>query len=210
MLLYCVRHGESTYNAEGRVQGQSDVPLSPLGLRQGAAVAEALREKGVEAVFTSPLRRAYQTAELVAAAARCPLFVEDDLKEIHAGIFQDKLRRDLEVAQPDEYRRWIGGDMDYVIPGGESRRQLARRGSAALRRIAAGPYRTAAVIAHGRMFVVSFAALMPYEARRIPAALQNGSITTLKADAATGEFRLVSADQTDHLNAVGLTGRGDL
>lgn len=210
MILYCVRHGESTYNAEGRVQGQSDVPLSPLGVRQGAAVAEALREKGVEAVFTSPLRRAYQTAELVAAAARCPLFVEDDLKEIHAGIFQDKLRRDLEAAQPDEYRRWIGGDLDYVIPGGESRRQLAERGAAALRRIAAAPYQTVAVIAHGRMFVVSFAALMPYEAQRIPAALQNGSITTLKADAATGEFRLVSADRTDHLNTVGLTGRGDL
>lgn len=210
MILYCVRHGESTYNSEGRVQGQSDVPLSPLGLRQGAAVAETLRTMGIEAVFTSPLRRAYQTAELAAAASRCPIFVDDGLKEIHAGIFQDQLRRDLEAAWPDEYRRWTGGDMDYAIPGGESRRQLAERGAAALRRIAAAPYQRAAVIAHGRLFVVAFSALMPHEAHRIPRALQNASITTLEADAATGEFRLLSVNQTDHLQTVGLTGCGDL
>ncbi|NMC19554.1 MAG: histidine phosphatase family protein [Thermogutta sp.] len=210
MILYCVRHGESTYNAEGRVQGQSDVPLSPLGLRQGAALAETLRAKGIEAVFTSPLRRAYQTAELAAAAAKCPIFVDHDLKEIHAGIFQDQLRRDLEAARPDEYRRWIGGDMDYTIPGGESRRQLAERGVAALRRIAAAPYQKAAVIAHGRIFTVTFSALMPHEAHRIPRALQNASITTLEADAATGEFRLLSVNETDHLQTVGLSGCGDL
>ncbi|GAB4141639.1 MAG: 2,3-diphosphoglycerate-dependent phosphoglycerate mutase GpmB [Thermogutta sp.] len=210
MILYCVRHGESTYNAEGRVQGQSDVPLSPLGLRQGQATAETLRAEGIEAVFSSPLRRAYQTAELVATASKCPLFVDDDLKEIHAGIFQDKLRRELEADFSDEYRRWIGGDMDYVIPGGESRRQLAERGSAALRRIAASPYSKVAVIAHGRMFVVSFAALMPHEAHRIPRALQNGSITTLEADPDGGRFRLLDVDRTEHLKAVGLTGRGDL
>ncbi|KKK94352.1 hypothetical protein LCGC14_2683730, partial [marine sediment metagenome] len=68
MLLYCIRHGESTYNAEGRIQGQSDVPLSELGRRQGEAVAAALRAEPVEAIYSSPLRRAMQTAEPLADA----------------------------------------------------------------------------------------------------------------------------------------------
>ena len=57
MLLYLVRHGESTYNAEGRIQGQTDVPLSELGRRQSEAVADALRTQPVDAVYSSPLRR---------------------------------------------------------------------------------------------------------------------------------------------------------
>ncbi len=210
MILHCVRHGESTYNAEGRVQGQADVPLSPLGGRQGAAVAEELRKRRIEAVFTSPLRRASQMAEIVAAATACPLFVVDDLKEIHAGIFQHQLRRDLQVQWPEAYRRWIGEDMDYVIPGGESRRQLAARGAAALRRIAASPYRAVAVMSHGRLLVSAFSALMPQESHRIPRALQNASISSLEYDATAGRFRLLTVDETEHLQAVGLTGCGDL
>ena len=68
MIVYCIRHGESTYNAEGRIQGQSDVPLSQLGLRQSEAVAAALAGLPVEAIYSSPLERASQTAARVADA----------------------------------------------------------------------------------------------------------------------------------------------
>ena len=88
MLLYCIRHGESSYNAEGRIQGQSDVPLSELGRRQSEAVAAALAEVPIEAVYASPLRRAMQTARPVAERLNLEIQTDPRLMEVHAGEFQ--------------------------------------------------------------------------------------------------------------------------
>ena len=62
MLLYCIRHGETSYNAEGRIQGQFDTPLSPLGRKQSEAIARVLAGARIEVVYSSPLMRAYDTA----------------------------------------------------------------------------------------------------------------------------------------------------
>ncbi len=211
MILYCIRHGESTYNAEGRVQGQSDVPLSDLGRRQGQAVAEALAEVGLEVIFSSPLRRAYETAEIVARRTGAPIRTDPRLKEINAGIFQDRLRSELLAQFPEDYRRWTSGDPDFVIPGGESRRQLAERGVAAFRDIIASGYERVAVVSHGRLLVVTLKSLLDSsDASRLPAALQNASITTVEVDPTNGRMRLITADDVRHLEGVGLSGSGDL
>lgn len=211
MILYCVRHGESTYNAEGRVQGQSDVPLSELGRRQGEAVARALADVGLEAIYSSPLRRAYETAELIAARVNCPIFTDPRLMEIHAGLFQDRLRSELQAKFPEEYRRWTSGDPDFVIPGGESRRQLAERGVAAFRDIIGSGFRRVAVVSHGRLLVVTLRALLdPEEGASLPPALQNASITVVEADPARKGVRVLAADKVEHLKEVGTSGWGDL
>ena len=90
MIVHCVRHGESEFNSEGRVQGHLDVPLSALGRRQAAAVATALAAETSEIIFASPLRRARETAEII--ARQLGLLIETDprLKEINVGIFQGK------------------------------------------------------------------------------------------------------------------------
>lgn len=210
MILHCVRHGESTYNAEGRVQGQSDVPLSPLGRRQAEAVAAALAETSLEAIFSSPLRRALETARLAADRTGVELHVDDRLKEVHAGVFQDRLHDELEAMFPDVYRRWTGGDPHYVVPGGESRRQLADRGEAAFREILRSGYREVAVIAHGRLLAVTLRRLVDKHGNSLPSAFQNGSITTLRYDESTGLVIPEAIDRVDHLEAVGLSGQGGL
>ena len=73
MILYCVRHGESVYNAEGRIQGRLNVPLSELGRRQSAAAAAALASLSADALYASPLRRAMETAEIIADALGLPI-----------------------------------------------------------------------------------------------------------------------------------------
>jgi broad specificity phosphatase PhoE len=208
MRLYCVRHGESVYNAEGRIQGQSDVPLSDLGLRQGVAVAEALRGCGVDAVFSSPLQRASRTAELVRDELGIPLFFDDRLKEVHAGIFQDQIRRDLENSHPQELARWKSEDLDYAIPGGETRRQLMTRGREALEEIARSNHQHVAVISHGRLLVVTLKHLLGLAPKDAPVALDNGSITTLVVN--DGQFNVDQWNCIDHLAHVGLAGKGDL
>lgn len=209
MILHCIRHGESVYNAEGRIQGQSDVPLSELGRKQSEAVAAALVGLPIEALYSSPLRRAMETARLIADAVGLEIQTDPRLKEIDAGIFQDKLRSELEQLYPQALARWLSGDPDFVIPGGESRRMLARRGCQALEAIRQAGHDEAAVVGHGRALVVTLQALVDFPPGRKPAALHNGSITSLQFNR-HGEAHVLSLNEVGHLRGVGAGGQGDL
>jgi broad specificity phosphatase PhoE len=208
MNLYFVRHGESVHNAEGRIQGHSDVLLSALGRLQAGAVADVLAGLSLDALYASPLRRAYQTAEIIAARLQLPIFVEERLKEVNVGIFQDQLRSELNRRFPEELARWRSEDLDYVIPGGESRRQLLHRGREAFQAIVEGGHQNVGVVAHGRVLIVTLKSLVGMSPEEPPFALQNGSITTLAYN--NGKFNLVAIDSVEHLREVGLSGSGDL
>ncbi|MBN2474218.1 MAG: histidine phosphatase family protein [Pirellulales bacterium] len=208
MLVYCVRHGESRYNAEGRIQGQSDVPLSDLGRRQGEAVAAALAELPIEAIYVSPLRRALQTAEPLAKALRLEIQTDPRLKEVHAGEFQDRLRSEIEREHPEVMARWRSGDPDFGLPGGETRRNLMRRGEEVFDEIRRADCQQVVVVAHGGLLVAALKALLEIPAHRHPFVLHNGSISQLEF--ADGLVRLLSLNHTDHLRDVGFGGRGDL
>lgn len=208
-ILYLVRHGESVYNAEGRVQGQSDIPLSPLGEEQSEAVAEALARVPVTVIYSSPLLRARQTAERIAARHGLPILFDDRLKELHAGIFQGKLRRELQELFPEEYAAWSSGDPHYVIPGGQSRQQVRDRGEAVLRDIAVRHTGHTVVVGHGALFRFAMAALLAgNDVLEFPP-LANGSITILAYDG-DGRFRLIAYNQVEHLRHLGPASLGDL
>ena len=208
MLLYCVRHAESSYNAEGRIQGHLNVPLSDLGRRQSEAVAAALAPLPIEALFVSPLRRAIETAEPIARVlGRQPREIRD-LIEINVGVFQGNRRDELARLYPDEMAQWSSGDPDYVIPGGESRRELMRRGHAALRSIAQCGHRQVVVVSHGALLAAAMKALLEIPAQRHPFLLENASISRLEIDADL--VRLHSLNEVAHLRGVGLAGGGDL
>jgi broad specificity phosphatase PhoE len=208
MRIYCVRHGESVYNSEGRIQGQADVPLSELGVRQGEAVAQALRAVAFDAIYSSPLIRAKKTAEILAEHVDVPITFDDRLQEINAGVFQHQRRVDLEKSHPVELERWRSEDLDYAIPGGETRRQLMTRGRESLESIARQGHQHAAVVAHGRLLVVTIKYLVGLSPQDPPISLENGSITTLSHDA--NGFKVEQWNRSDHLLNVGLAGKGDL
>ena len=210
MILYCVRHGETTYNAEGRLQGQSEGSvLSELGRRQAAATARALIGKPVEALYASPLCRAAETAEIIATVLGQEIRTDPRLMEINVGIFQDQLRADLEREHADALRHWLSGDPDYVIPGGESRRQLARRGVAVFEDIRRAGHEAAVVVSHGGLLVSTIKSLLGIPLREPPLALENCSITTL-AWYGDGRVELAGLDQVEHLATIGHGGIGDL
>lgn len=196
MLLYCIRHGETTYNAEGRIQGQLDTPLSPLGLRQSEAIAKALAEIPIELVISSPLARAYETARPLGRVRGVEIVKDDRLKELNAGIFQQLLPNEMTERYPEETARWKSHDPDYCIPGGESRRQLMERGTAALLDVLRGPARVAAIVAHGGVLTAAFKGLLGIPADRSPFMLYNGSINTLEWN---GQVKLLTLNQIDHL-----------
>lgn len=219
MILYCVRHGESTYNVEGRLQGQSDEPrLSPLGQRHAQALAASLAQLPIEAIFASPLTRAMETAQPVADLLKLPIVADDRLKEINIGIFQGLLAAELSDRLPAESARWRSQDPDYRIPQGESRRDLMLRAAAAFEAIRAaqsqpatrGGPRHIVVVAHGGVLAAAFKALLGVPAERNPFMLYNGSISVLDWGP---QLRLMTLNQTDHLRLHGCelaTRTGDL
>ncbi|QGJ68378.1 Phosphoglycerate mutase [Planctomycetales bacterium 10988] len=214
MHLYCVRHGESEYNADHRIQGQLNPSLSELGRLQGKAVAEVFQTVEIEAIFTSPLKRAAETARFVAEMVPSAEFIEiEDLQELNAGIFQGLRWDEIAERYPEEAKRWKAQEPDFVIPQGESRRQLMDRGRKAMETIYENysQFQKAAVIAHGGILTAAFKSLLQIPAEINPFALQNCSISQL---ARTEErIRLISLNQVWHLDQVNSgrrVGSGDL
>ena len=200
MLLYCVRHGETTFNAEGRIQGRLDTPLSPAGMKQceliAAALAAIARERPIDFVVSSPLRRALDTARPVAERLGVPLRTDDRLMELHAGVFQGLLPIEMETQFPEATERWRSHDPDYEIPGGESRRQLMTRGAAALDELLRSDGPAAVIVAHGGLLTAAFKGLLGIPAERSPFMLYNGSISTLEFN---GQVKLLTLNEIEHL-----------
>ena len=200
MNLYLVRHGESAFNAEGRIQGQLDTPLSALGVRQAAAVAESFRGQPIDAVYTSPLQRARSTAEPVAALLNLPLRSDPRLMEINAGVFQGLLWPEIHARYPAAAAAWRGSDPTFRIPEGESRADLMQRAEAALLAIREAGGEHVIVVAHGGLLTAGLKALLGIPAQRSPFMLYNGSVSFVEWGV---EFKLVTLNQLDHLRASG-------
>lgn len=206
MKLYCVRHGETEYNLTHRIQGQFDSALSALGRKQCEAVAEALGGLPCDAVITSPLRRALDTAQYIADRLKLELRLEPRLMEINAGIFQGHSWHELDERFPEEAARWKSQDADYRIPGGESRRDLMQRTGAAFRAIREAGYAHAIVVAHGGSLGAALKELLAIPASRNPFELNNGSISTMVWEK---EVKLLTLNETAHLHGLESAG-GDL
>jgi len=134
--LCLVRHGETEWNAEGRVQGQTDIPLNPVGIRQARAAAARLARHDFTAVYSSDLMRVRQTAEPAAQKLALPVQFDPDLRERHYGIFERLLYSEVKERHPELYRRFHEKDPDYDFETGESLRTFFDRSLRAVTRIA--------------------------------------------------------------------------
>ena len=200
MNVYLVRHAESQYNAEGRIQGQSDVPLSTLGLQQADALARAFRDVALDAVYSSPLRRALDTASRIASHHHLEVITDSRLMEINAGVFQGLRFEEMASQYPDAAARWAAGDPDFVIPGGESRRALMQRGKKALEDILNQPWQHVVVVAHGGLLSAALKGLLDIPAERNPFRFFNASISRLVKES---QLKLLTLNQTEHLRDAG-------
>lgn len=147
-MIWLARHGETAYNAERRFQGQGAVPLSPRGLEQAAELAEAAEAHGFATLWSSPLPRARQTADVVAERLGLEIREEPRLMETDAGEWTDRPFAEVEAEDPERFAGFVAGDPAFAFPGGESFRAQQERVVAALGEIrAAGPL-PALVVCH--------------------------------------------------------------
>ena len=134
--LCLVRHGETDWNAQRRIQGQIDIPLNEKGRVQAAATAAGLAGERFDAVYSSDLARAWQTAQPIAAALGLPLHAEPGLRERHYGRMQGLTAEEARVQFPALYAPYAARDPHYDLDGGESLDVFAARVAAALRELA--------------------------------------------------------------------------
>ena len=122
-----VRHGETAWNAEGRVQGQLDIPLNDVGRAQARATADALAEHDFTAIYCSDLIRVRQTAEPSAKRLALPVSYTAELRERHYGMFETLTYVEVREKFPEQYARFRDKDPDFDFEGGESLREFNER-----------------------------------------------------------------------------------
>ena len=135
--IIAIRHGETAWNVDTRIQGQLDVELNETGLWQARQVARALREEPLAAVYASDLARAYRTAEAIAQSAGLQPVPTPALRERHFGRFQTRTWNEIEQLWPDQAQLWRTRVPDWAPEGGESLITLRDRVSHAVNTLAA-------------------------------------------------------------------------
>lgn len=200
-----IRHGETAWNAVRRLQGHLDIPLNEEGERQAEALGRALRDVPLDAIISSDLLRARQTAQAIAAPHGMNVGIEPGLRERCYGAFEGMLYADIGVRYPEAYAAWQARHADVRFPQGvhvaETLREFRKRAINAITRIlSAGDYRRIALVCHGGVLECAyrFAHGMDFERPR-DFDIFNASINRFEWD---GErLKLVQWGDVSHLAA---------
>jgi 2,3-bisphosphoglycerate-dependent phosphoglycerate mutase len=158
--LLLIRHGQIRANVRGRWHGATDSPLTATGRRQALRVARRIAREwhGLGSIYSSPLQRCRDTADVIAQIVGCPVLLEDDLREYSVGELEDCSFAALHE-QHDFFQR-IRQDRDFAPRGGESLNAVAQRVVAALQRIHAAGSGPVAVVGHGAALAIALASLL--------------------------------------------------
>ncbi len=148
--LFVIRHGETAWNLETRIQGHIDIPLNDKGRWQAERLALALQNEGIEAIYSSDLLRAQHTAQAIAQATGLPLTLDTALRERHFGRLEGKTQEEVAALWPEEALRWRQRDPAYGPEGGETLQDFYERCVGAITRLASQhPGQAIALVAHG-------------------------------------------------------------
>lgn len=202
MRFLLVRHGESTYNAEGRIQGQQDAPLSERGRLQAERIGERLRTHRFDACYASDLSRAADTARAIMRHhPDVPFEFTTLLREIKFGIFEGRIMPEIEESFPEEYAQWMEDRRHFVPRGAESADDLYERAGRTLQWLSERGHDGAIlIVAHGAIlnsFISQFLQVGPEGRYRFH--FDNTGLTILE-DRPFGP-RLLLANDTSHLGA---------
>ena len=204
MQLIFVRHGESVWNHEGRIQGNADPPLSERGRAQAALVAERLaREFKPAAVYSSALQRATETASLIAARLNMPLKIDARLNEYDIGAFTGLTDREVAAQYPDIWARWEMDALWVPVPGEEGIYAFLDRITRAMDEIIAAHPGGAevVVVTHGGVMALYLGDLIGLNPRlRMPWKIDNASISIVEPEGARP--RIVRLNDVGHLSAL--------
>jgi broad specificity phosphatase PhoE len=194
--LYLFRHGETDFNREQRFQGHLDVPLNDEGRRQAASLVRPLGRIGLECILSSDLRRARETAEIVARGLEIPVFETAGLREAHLGTAQGLTVEQIEAQFGRELvEKWRSpylSDADVSYPGGESGREVLERVLASMEKfLGSTDYQHIGVATHGGVIRRVVRALLADHSAFIP--IPNGIVYPLEHSLERAPLKLLNS-----------------
>lgn len=197
--VYFIRHGTTDNNIAGRFQGRSDIPLGEKGLRQAACLGERFAHVPLDAVYTSPLQRAYQTAQGVCAQLPLEPICWDGLREIDGGVLEGRTNDENIREYPEVMRTFREQPAKFCPPHGESAEQVHARVMQAIEEIIAKERgKTIAIVSHGFALLCSIGSLgIPFD-QLPPRILANASVSCIRF-AEDGSYEIVCWNDQSHL-----------
>ena len=198
--VVAVRHGETDWNTQTRIQGHTDIELNARGRWQAVRLAQALADEGVQAVYSSDLQRAHDTAQAVAAGAGLAVQHALGLRERHFGTFEGLTFPQIDERWPDDARRWRQREPDFAPGGGESLNVFYARCVQACAELADRHRgQTILVVAHGGVLDCLYRAATRV-ALNAPRTWQLRNAAVNRLLHSDGGFTLVGWDDARHLD----------
>jgi alpha-ribazole phosphatase len=201
-----IRHGESVWNGERRIQGNQDPVLSERGRRQAALLVAGLADRlpaGVRTIYASPLRRAAETAEILSAATGLPVISEPGFREMVLGRWEGMTVPEIQAAYPGAYERWLEDPARHPAPGGETLEAFCARTVGALERIREGqPGEDLIVVAHGGPIRALLCHVLGLEPRYLYRLKQDNTAIS-EVELGPAIRRVVRMNDTHHLAVAG-------
>ncbi len=201
--IYVVRHGESVANHDNRLAGSRNIPLTVTGREQARRAAEFLRTVPLDAVYSSDLSRAMETAQTIAAVHGLPVIREPGLREINGGAWEGMTYPEIRAKYPEEYRLWADNIGLSRCPGGESALQVQARARSAIEAIVQHhPDSCLCLVTHGlvtRMMEAVWTHIPPENIRDIPF-VSNASVSVVAYENGVGV--LLQRNLCDHLSGL--------
>jgi broad specificity phosphatase PhoE len=209
-LVYLVRHGETSWNAEQRFQGHLDVELSRKGISQAEALATWIADQPVHfaALFSSDLKRAVQTAQIIGRRVGLVPQLYRGLREVHGGEWQGLVRAEIEARFPGKLHLWDAQLDSFTVPGGESLPDVQERIYTTYERIvAAHPGEAIIIVSHGAALTALLAALHDWDLvatwQSRQARMGNTGVTVVAHDHDENKHDLILLNSSEHLEADG-------
>jgi len=196
MKIYLVRHGETSYNREKRAQGQIDIPLSDIGVEQAVLVGERLKDMKFDAIYSSDLSRASDTAKEIARHHDAKVVVDERLREKNFGIAEGKTREEI------GWDGYLEDKLNYRFEGGESTIEHAARLTDFFDSLEHNEDDCILIVSHGgsiRHILPRLTGIDIMESHRTQYLTNNTCIYVVDYDADEEKGRLILSNDTEHL-----------
>ena len=159
--IFLIRHGETEWNRLGKFRGRNELPLNENGMNSAHITGEELRDSHIEIFFTSPLKRAVQTAEIISEYIPNSKVVKDvGFQNINIGEWEGMTKAEVKIKYLKEYEMWFNEPENLIVPGGESIIDVQKRAFKRLQDLVQLNYHTMAIVSHRSVLKVLLANIL--------------------------------------------------
>jgi broad specificity phosphatase PhoE len=200
MKIYLIRHGQTDWNIQRKIQGSHDIPLNETGRRQAKKLAQGMDSRPVSRIFSSTLTRARETAECISSRQGVEIYFMPQLIEVEFGEWEGLTWEEIDTRFPKEHKLWRENPAQVAPPGGETQAQIKKRCAETVHEIIkrTNGKEDAAVVSHGATLANMITYMLRNDTKE-GIIVSNSSITTIDYNPVSKVFTLLHSNDITHL-----------